>query len=91
MMHTTRGNRQARCPACSRRSTARQTRTGDTTPKADDLSVCAYCSSLLVFNTDLTLRSMSQAELEALPAQERATLSLYRFVVAAANHQRSMR
>jgi hypothetical protein len=59
------------CPVCG------YTLTGATgafdptsTPKPGDLSVCAKCAAPLVFNSDLTIRLLSDTELQALPPGE---------------------
>jgi hypothetical protein len=43
-------------------------------PKAGDLSVCVYCSNLAMFNADLSLHTLTAAELESLEEEDRAEL-----------------
>jgi hypothetical protein len=80
-MRTERTNVESRCPACQRTLDAATDILGQATPEPGDLSVCVYCSVVLTFNTDLTLRSLRQAEFDALSEELRAQLRVYRILV----------
>lgn len=80
-MKTVRVNDEARCPACHARLTA-ATHFQNSTPKPGDITVCAYCSTLCTFNTDMTMRSLRIDELEALPQELKAKVRQYQFATA---------
>jgi hypothetical protein len=70
-MKTTYTCADAHCPRCQKQLTGASDPTGDATPSPDDLSVCAYCGALLVFNNDLTVREATRddvAKLEPMTA-----------------------
>ena len=56
------------CPACSTRLDASMNTTDRGGPDVGDVSICAYCATLLVFGPGLTLRYPTDAELVALAA-----------------------
>jgi hypothetical protein len=58
------------CPTCGKGLDAASSAKGHT-PRPGDASVCIYCSTALVFAEDLTLRAMTDDELEALPTEVR--------------------
>jgi hypothetical protein len=58
----------ARCPKCSKPANG-ASGTDDRGPAPEDLSVCAYCGAVLVFNLDLTVREATHADIEKLPPQ----------------------
>jgi hypothetical protein len=39
----------------------------DAKPEPGSISVCFYCAQICVFNNDMTLRNITQEELESLP------------------------
>lgn len=43
-------------------------------PKAEDLSMCLYCGTLLVFNADLSVRRLTGEEWEALDPEYKTIL-----------------
>lgn len=54
------------CPNCKSVLNSHKSETSDV-PKKDDISVCLYCQSVLMFNEDLTLRAISKDEWDKLP------------------------
>lgn len=60
-----RTNRKAVCPGCGHQLDG-ATKPDDEKlkPKGGDVSVCMYCASISFFNADLTLRLVSQEELD---------------------------
>jgi hypothetical protein len=80
-MKRVRTNREARCPACLKTLNGATDPLGGATPCAGDLSVCCYCSVMLQFNTDLTLRLLRADEFEALPADVPQQLAEFRGMV----------
>lgn len=77
---TTRTNPHARCPACQSTVDA-ATSTNGAKPKPGDISACCYCTALLSFNTDLTLRLLRQDEFDLLPAMTRMHLRAYSVLI----------
>lgn len=71
MKHT---NQEARCPACLRTLNGAAAIGRRATPRAGDLSVCCYCTALLEFNTDLTVRLLSREVFESLSVDMRERL-----------------
>ena len=82
-------NRAARCPACFRRVDGATDPINDAMPKSGDLSVCGYCTTLCVFNDDLTVRAMHEHEFDALPPALRVQLALLRKAARAVLLERS--
>lgn len=67
---------KAKCPTCGRlMDGALHMKLEEVAPPAEgDLTVCAYCSTLMTFVGGGGLREMTAAELEALPEEDRTTL-----------------
>jgi len=76
-------NDESKCPVCGASLDGATDPTGDATPKAGDLSVCAYCTEFLVFNEDLTVRKMLFKELIELPVPTLTSLYSYRTALQA--------
>jgi hypothetical protein len=76
-------NRTARCPACLKTLDGAYNPWNDATPEAGDISICAYCTTLLAFADDLTLRTLPVAVYEALSPAVQRQLSLIRELAAA--------
>jgi len=57
-----------KCPTCGAELDAASHAGGneDYHPSPEDLSICYYCTEMLIYNADMTLRVASVAELEAL-------------------------
>lgn len=55
------------CPVCKHYIDAATCVEYDYTPQQDDISLCLYCSSVNAFNSDLTLRAMTDSEIGDLP------------------------
>jgi hypothetical protein len=69
---------QDHCPACGEELGSA---TGVGKPKPGDVSVCAYCEALMVFNDDMTVRLMTEEEKRGLSTDGRAMLEIMRTVV----------
>lgn len=74
-------NNAARCPACQSKVNSATDPTGRAVPVPGDLSVCAYCSAQLVFNSDLTVRLLLRDEYDALPADVQRLLDHFQAVL----------
>ncbi len=59
------------CPVCKSSIDAATCIENDCTPEQDDISLCLYCSSVNAFNSDLTLRAMTDSEIGDLPHEVR--------------------
>lgn len=59
------------CPVCKHHIDAATCIEDDHTPEQDDVSLCLYCSSVNAFNSDLTLRAMTDSEIGDLPHEIR--------------------
>lgn len=81
-MRTTRTNDAARCPACLITLNAATSPFDDSTPSPGDVTVCLHCSTVSVFQTDLTLRLARRADYRAMPPAIRARLRAICGVVA---------
>lgn len=67
------------CPSCgSLLSAATAISNKNAVPKEGDPSVCLTCRALLVFDADLKLRLLSEAEFAALPGETRFQLATAR-------------
>ena len=67
------------CPACGHRITSASHVATATAPVPGDFTVCLYCSTLLTFADDLSLRNLTDAEMiEA--AGDKEVLATMRFV-----------
>lgn len=62
-------NPKARCPGCGSRADAAGTSGQVRKPHGGDLSVCAFCGHLSIYNADLTLRDCVPADLEGADAE----------------------
>lgn len=80
-MKSSQVNRAARCPDCQKTLDAATDPIGSATPKPNDASICAYCGAINIFQTDLTLRSVTRADMESLSPLERHELSIMQLVV----------
>ena len=74
----------ARCPKCREQLTGASNPFGTASPEADDLTVCAYCSAVLVFNNDLTLREAKAEDIATLEPEVATKLGM----VVGATHLR---
>lgn len=64
------------CPACEHKiDAAIPNEDPNHVPEKGDISVCWYCSQALIFNEDLTIRSMTEKELKALPFKFRISIA----------------
>jgi len=70
------GMKNARCPACLKRLDA-ATSLSSATPAPGSVSVCAYCATYVVFQTDMTLRQARPEDLEYLSLTAAIELALY--------------
>ena len=59
------------CPVCKVSVDTATCIENDHTPDQDDISLCLYCSSVNAFNSDLTLRAMTDREIGDLPHEVR--------------------
>lgn len=66
----------ARCPKCQAKLTGATDPSSQAAPAPDDLSVCAYCGALLIFNNDLTLREALRDDLASLTPEMALKLGL---------------
>jgi hypothetical protein len=64
-----------RCPFCGYLSEAAST-PGDKSPEPGSIAVCMSCASVLVFDNDLLLRAMTQAEFADLHPDNRKEILL---------------
>lgn len=80
-----RTNREARCPACKSKLDGATGTEAGATPKPGDLSVCCYCTVVLEFNTDLTVRQAPQSVLDSLSIEESTKLQLARWAIGKYN------
>ena len=69
-MKSIRINEEAKCPSCGKQLDGATCIFSNAIPRPDDLSVCVYCLHWLRFNNDLTLRSMSQEDIDGLEPRE---------------------
>jgi hypothetical protein len=57
------------CPFCFKLIDAATSLDSDTPPDPEDITICVYCTSWLIFNDDMSLRVASQKDIEALPQE----------------------
>jgi hypothetical protein len=72
------------CPACAGRldaHTSIDANAPDVGPSAGDVSVCLYCATALRFGDELELEVMTIAQLEAMPIDAWAQLTLAQHAV----------
>lgn len=69
---------KSKCPGCKRHIDA-AAHGEDFIPKVNDISICAYCQTILVFKEDLTLRAMSDKEWDSLPPDFKEYVTFERF------------
>jgi hypothetical protein len=62
------------CPDCGEELSAAMGATNDTpSPIPGDVSVCSYCSEVLIFSDSLALQVLSQKQLEAIYQEDKNT------------------
>jgi hypothetical protein len=76
---TTTRHVETKCPTCSKKLDASN---GPGAPEEGDLSVCAYCLTMLRYGPGLALRELRPEEFDALHADERAALIKARNLLA---------
>lgn len=66
----------ARCPTCSMlMDGATNVQPGERgSPSPGDVTVCAYCATMLQFTDGLALRELSSAEIDGFPVDVRGSL-----------------
>ena len=69
-MKSTKLSSENKCPNCGEQLDGATCIFDNATPSAGDLSVCIKCLYWLRFNHDLTLRSMSQEDIDGLEPGE---------------------
>lgn len=69
-----------RCPECKAELTGASDPDGDAVPTPDDISICAYCGTVVVFNHDMTVRRAERADVETL--SPRVAFQLAQYVAA---------
>lgn len=62
------------CPDCN---ALLDRASGMAAPKPGDLSVCAYCGAMLVFDQSLVQRALSEADFAALPEDNQRVMREY--------------
>lgn len=63
------------CPKCSKRLDAATSLEDDQAkPQPGDCTVCFYCSSLLTYNSDYSLKELSEADMKKLDPQVQDSL-----------------
>jgi len=88
-MRSTRTNPAGRCPACLKTLDGATHPSGNSLPTSGDVSVCAYCSAPLIFNDDLTLRTLTIFDYAALPPDLKTRLDTLRTVAQAIIQKRA--
>lgn len=58
-----------KCPVCEEVLNAASSLDGVSQPKPDDVTVCAYCTSLLKYNKGMMLAILSEEEYKELPRE----------------------
>lgn len=82
MSHTTTHLLGDYCPGCGKRIDAATSIDGEASPTPGDVTVCAFCASVLMFEPGLSLRRVSDQELAQLPAAVRRQVHVLRLVIA---------
>lgn len=62
------------CPKCNSLLDAATVIVGTPKPAAGDISVCAYCATILIFNSDLSHRIAKPEDVIGLPIEAMKTL-----------------
>jgi hypothetical protein len=76
---------ECNCPKCGHHiNKATSVDDKHTSPVEGDVSVCIECSTMLIFNADMTLHIMSREEFYALPLEVRYEIAKAVFAVSAA-------
>lgn len=73
-MRTSYTNKSSRCPACLHQLDGATSTFGDHVPSPGDATVCLYCSTVSIFQTDLTLRQARRADYRKMPPDIRTKL-----------------
>lgn len=69
------------CPGCGAKLDAATSTDGDYDPKPGSVSICAYCGSIAIFEDDMSLRPLTQEEIDELPDDAREQiLSISEFI-----------
>jgi hypothetical protein len=68
------------CPHC-RQDLRAATSTAGATPSPDDLTICLYCATVLVFTPTMGLRRLTREDLDAMTPAYKAALWRERLVV----------
>jgi hypothetical protein len=67
---------EQQCPHCKHKLDAATSATGETcTPTPGCLTICAYCSRVLIFEAGLTVRPATREDLDTLPPDVRAMVA----------------
>jgi hypothetical protein len=78
-------NRPCLCPNCGAALDRVTDPLGNNTPDPDDFTVCAECATMLRFNSDMTLRLITRADLEGLPPEFLKHLAAVRVAMMTTN------
>lgn len=70
------------CPSCGAPINCATSAYGEAVPTPGDLSVCVYCTTVLVFCADLDVRLATEVEIDDLPSEVRAQIATVRQAVA---------
>jgi RNase P subunit RPR2 len=64
------------CPDCKNLLSAATSIESDesTQPRPNDLTICIYCASILIYNKDFSLRRATESDLDSLSADTLASL-----------------
>lgn len=71
------------CPECKKVMDGATCFNEDAVPGPGDVTVCMYCSALLVYEKDMQLRKMTPEEERKLPDEARTTVFQVRLFLAA--------
>lgn len=72
-----------RCPACGH---SLDGAAGDGAPAPDDFSLCVYCTTILQFNDDLTLRRVEDKDIPYSVIKARDKFIIFKRVMEAKNN-----
>lgn len=73
------------CPVCEREIDRASGIDHEHRPKAGDCTICIYCASFLVINSDGSLREMTEAEVGELNCKNRRKLAFARVAIKILN------